>query len=48
MQAIGADSMGGEERGGAMGTIAPRPNELWGDAPKSPPHEFCLVNFLNQ
>ena len=30
----GADSMG------AMGA-----KKLWGDAPKSPPQEFCYVNF---
>ena len=32
----------------AMGRKPPRPTSWRGDAPKSPPQEFCYVNFLKR
>jgi len=39
MMTIGVDSMG------AIGVIAPKAKKLWVHRPKSPPQEFCYVNF---
>ena len=39
LEGIGADSMGAMERS------PPRPKSCGGDAPKSPPHEFCCHFF---
>ena len=31
----------------SMGVIAPTAKKLWGDAPKSPPQEFCYIAIVH-